>query len=234
MNPFVISPLDTHRWGVLTATARDVTSDRVPELFDRARAEGVRLLIARCTTGDSATVHALERAGARLMDTRVSYLRSLEDLPAPADETVRTARNDDTPRVQELARLAFADYRGHYHADPRLDRRACDEAYADWAVRSCTSHAVADEVLVSEHAGRLTGFATLKGEEGVLFGVSPEAQGRGLYRALMIAGLHRCAARGAHRMIVATQLQNMAVQRVWSRLGFELSASQYTFHHWLA
>jgi GNAT superfamily N-acetyltransferase len=68
--------------------------------------------------------------------------------------------------------------------------------------------------------------------EGVLFGVTPAAQGRGLYRSLMLAGMHWSKLRDAGRMVVSTQITNIAVQKVWTRLGFEPSGSCYTFHKW--
>ena len=33
-------------------------------------------------------------------------------------------------------------------------------------------------------------------------------------------------------MVLSTQVTNLAVQKVWSRLGFEPSRSYYTFHLW--
>jgi hypothetical protein len=34
------------------------------------------------------------------------------------------------------------------------------------------------------------------------------------------------------RMVVSTQITNLAVQKVWVRQGFELTGSYYTFHLW--
>jgi hypothetical protein len=33
-------------------------------------------------------------------------------------------------------------------------------------------------------------------------------------------------------MLISTQITNVAVQKVWTRLGFEPSRSYYTFHKW--
>jgi hypothetical protein len=41
-----------------------------------------------------------------------------------------------------------------------------------------------------------------------------------------------CASRGAARMMVSTQINNVAVQKVWARLGFEPNYAYYTFHKW--
>ena len=113
----------------------------------------------------------------------------------------------------------------------------CDEVYQDWARRSCLSRDVAGEVLVADD-GRLVGFGTLKLNdpsegEGGLYAVAPRARGAGLYRALMIESLRWCRARGAERMVISTQVTNLASQTVWSRLGFDPARSYYTFHLWL-
>ena len=66
----------------------------------------------------------------------------------------------------------------------------------------------------------------------LMFGVAPEAQGRGIYRSLMIGAMLWFRTRGTARMVVSTQVTNAAVQKVWTRLGFEPWKSNYTFHKW--
>jgi GNAT superfamily N-acetyltransferase len=139
--------------------------------------------------------------------------------------------------VERVAAGAFQGYYGHYHADPKLDRNKCDEGYVSWAVRSCTLKQVATEVLVAERDNQIVGFATLRLNspeegEGVLFGVAPEAQGIGIYRSFMVSGMQWCKEQQVKRMIVSTQVTNVAVQKVWCRVGFEPAYSYYTFHKW--
>ncbi len=233
-----LSPLDTARWGCVSAAASDVTPDTLARVLSFCRENAVRFLIARCSTGDLAAAQAMEEGGFRLMDTLVYFARELAAVPSEgAALPVRAVRPGEDAVVAEVASRAFAGYYGHYHADPRLDRRQCDEVYVDWARRSCVSLEVADGVLVCEVEGRIAAFATLRLNsdiegEGVLFGVAPEAQGRGIYRALMLGGMAWCLGRGRKRMVVSTQVTNQAVQKVWTRLGFEPSKSYYTFHKW--
>ena len=104
-------------------------------------------------------------------------------------------------------------------------------------MRSCTSKQVATEVLVAERDNRIIGFATLRLNtpeegEGVLFAVAPEAQGGGIYRSFMVNGMQWCKEQQAKRMVVSTQVTNVAVQKVWCRVGFEPARSYYTFHRW--
>jgi GNAT superfamily N-acetyltransferase len=234
-----LSPIDTARWGVKTAKATAVGPDDLPGALAFCREEDVRFLIARCSTRDLPAAQAMERSGFEIMDTLVYYALSLDGtLPGDTGSTpIRELRVGEESLVREVAGKAFQGYLGHYHADPRLDRRQCDEAYVDWAHQSCLSKEVADAVLVADLDGAIAGFATLRCNseaegEGVLFGVAPEAQGRGIYRSLMVNAMKWCQAQGRQRMVVSTQITNIAVQKVWSRLGFEPSVSYYTFHKW--
>ncbi len=235
-----LSPLEQARFGVRTARSSALSAENLEAVLEFCRAERIELLIARCRTDELAAAQALEAAGAKLMDTLVYYGRELGRAPLPSDPllaSIRPVQDSEAEAVSAIAREAFRGYSGHYHADPRLDRRACDEVYVSWTHRSCQSREVASEVLVCELDGSVAAFATMRMNspaegEGVLFGVAPRAQGRGVYRGLIAKGLAWCQAQGAARMVVSTQITNLAVQKVWVRLGFEPTSSYYTFHLW--
>lgn len=237
-----IPPLYAERFGVRVALLDRVKLSTLDAVLAHCTQEDVRLLIARCAVDDLPGVHALEDAGAHLMDTLVYFRRKLgpdaQPLPEPDPEvTIRPARPEDADRVEAIAAAAFTGYDGHFHADPRLARAACDAVYTSWARTSVLSREVADEVLVAEIDGKVAGFITLKFAvpetgEGPLYGVAPEYQGRGLGRAMMAHGLHWFQARRAIRMQMSTQVTNTRSQRVWARLGFAPSHAYYTFHRW--
>jgi GNAT superfamily N-acetyltransferase len=234
-----LSAIDHERFGIVTARDGLVTPETLATDLGFCGAHGVRLFIARCRTEELAVAQGLEEAGGRLMDTLVYYARVLVkgDLPENRCKIpIRPVRAGEDSAVRAVARDAFQGYSGHYHADPRLDRQKSDEAYQSWAQRSCLSREVAGEVLVADD-GQVAGFATLRMNdpdegEGVLFAVAPRAQGSGVYRGFMVEGVRWCRSQGAKRMIVSTQITNLAVQRVWTRLGFEPAYSCYTFHLW--
>lgn len=233
-----LSPIDTERFGVPIARAPALTAAAVPGALAFCREHGVRMLVARCDAGELAAAQALEDAGGRLMDVLVYWGRALDRPAEPPGAAVRLLRPGDAPAVRQVASRAFQGYLGHYHADPRLDRAKCDEAYASWAERSCADPGVASKVLVAEHDGQLAGFLTLlpRGsdeQEIVLNGVDPAFQRHGLYRALVLAAIGHARDAGARRLVVSTQLINLGVQKTWARLGFELAQSHYTFHLWL-
>ncbi len=235
-----LSAIDEERFGIRAARATGVTQDTLPVLLDFCRTNEVRFLIARCTASELAAAQAMETHGFFLTDTLVYYARNLVKSPIPADTgevPVRAIRPGEEEQVKSIAAASFQGYFGHYHADPRLDRAKCDETYTSWAVRSCVSQDVADEVLVADDNDTLLGFATLRLNspeegEGVLFGVAPAAQGRGIYRSFMVRSMQWFLAQGCTRQVVSTQITNIAVQKVWTRVGFELSHAYYTFHKW--
>ncbi|MCS7011588.1 MAG: GNAT family N-acetyltransferase [Anaerolineales bacterium] len=237
--PAALSPLDSSRFGVRVARAPQVTLETLPDVLDFCKQEGVQLLMARCETKDLSLAQTLERHGFFLTDTLVYFRRDLNRplLPEPRPVTIRPALEADAPAVGEIARQAFRGYDSHYHADPRLDRAACDALYVDWAERSCRQADMADCVLLAEVSGQTAGFLTLKRiseseADGRLYAVLPSMQGQGIGQALLIAGLHWCKERGLQGMVISTQITNLASQISWIRVGFVPHSSFYTFHKW--
>jgi len=236
-----LSAIDRERFGIVTARDPDFTGETLPATLRFCRENGVQMLVARCAAEDLRAAQGMEEAGGRLMDTLVYYVRAL-DRPVPEDRPpltlVRVLRPEDVDAVRRVAAESFRGYFGHYHADPRLDRAKCDETYTSWAERSCVDRAVASKVLVAEHEGRVSGFLTLlergpEEQEIILNGVDPALQRHGIYRALVLAAVQEARSEGARRLLVSTQLINLGVQKTWTRVGFELARSYYTFHLWL-
>jgi RimJ/RimL family protein N-acetyltransferase len=237
-----ISKVDTDRFGFVYVRANYVAEADIADMLAYCRDHGAGVCVARCDVGDFAAMEALENAGFRLKDTLVYYEATLEPstIPMPRSAVpIRAVRPGEGDAVSALARAAFADYFSHYHADPRFDRGKVDDAFVDWAQRSCADKGVADEVFVADDGGTLGGFATLRFNdategEGVLFGVHPAYQGMGIYRDFMTTGMQWCLEHGRRRMIVSTQINNYTVQRAWVRLGFLHYRSFYTLHKWFA
>jgi ribosomal protein S18 acetylase RimI-like enzyme len=235
-----LSELDRTRFGITTAKAHNLTLETLPQANAFCREQKVALLIARVTANRLDVVQAMESDGFRMMDSLVYYAFKYAKKSIPEDDspyTLRLAQPEDAPRIAPVAAHSFQGYYGHYHADSRLDQEACDATYTDWAARSVSDPNVADAVLLVEEGETLLGFATLRMNdaqegEGVLFGVAPEAQGRGIYRTMMVYGMRWVQEQGGERMVVSTQLTNIAVQKVWARLGFEMDRAYYTFHKW--
>ncbi len=236
-----LSKIDEGRFGIISAKARLVTLDTLPEIFAFCKENKVRFLIARCSSSDLATVQEMENKGFLLMDTLLYYKRDLLKIPIPQDNNnvfIRSFIENDREGIKSVASEAFKGYFGHYHADNKLDRTKCNEVYVSWAENSCIFKEMADEILVAEDdKKKIIGFATLKQNnmkegEGILYGVLPSFQKRGVFNSLAISSMNYFSKNSKIHMLYSTQLTNIAVQKVWVRLGAELSHSYYTFHKW--
>lgn len=234
---------DEARYGIGVARCRLTSLDDVAQADAWCRANQIALLIARCSTSRLEVAQQLQQSGHVLMDTLLYYAFDLAKKAVPAETdkaTIRFASPADAAHIEAVARGSFEGYFGHYHADSRLDREQADETYVSWAVNSVASCTPADgphPVLVAEQDGAIAGFATLRENsadegEGVLFGVSPAWQGRGIYRSLLLNYLSWGQRRGMKRALYSTQITNLVAQKVVVRLRFEPSESYYTFHRW--
>lgn len=237
MSTSLYSALDSARFGFRVGKAYPLVLAGLPAALEQSREENLKLLLARCAIEDLATVHALEAAGFRLMDTLVHLARPLGEADEAETPGVRVAAAADVAAVAAIARRAFADYVGHYHADQRLPRQTVAEIYPDWASRAISVAGVADRVLVAELDGEVAGFAVLKRLDdarcdGVLYGVDPAKRRRGVYRALLSASLAWGRAAGFATMEYSTQLSNLTALRTVGRLGFLPERSFHTFHRW--
>lgn len=224
---------------------------------------------------------------------------------------VRPASAADLDAVSRIARAAFRDYIGHFHSDPKLDKKAADAAYVEWAENNVRGCSESSPVLVAclgassglnrsagsksmgvEQPGMTAGpsvdcgvgresgpgaavcsefgfqpapepasAVSVDSESGIQNGmnsdsesdpvgflcferngpdafeitlnaVHPDTQRQGVYTALLVEAIEQTRRSGAARIIVSTQVNNYAVQRVWGRLGFAHFLSLYTFHKW--
>ena len=199
-----LSSIDEERFGIRSARASGLTVEALPGVIEFCQQNDVKFLVARCPVHELPAAQAMEGNGFILMDTLLYFARQLMNvsLPPIGDMLqIRSAHSHEAQEIGNLAAQVFQNYGGHYHADPRLDRQACDDVYASWAYRSCISREVADEVLVAELQGKAVGFITLKMRsqqegEAPLYGVAPSMQGQGIGRDLMIEAMHWFASRG--------------------------------------
>jgi len=235
-----INDLETARFGIVAARLIDPATS-LDEVNAQARYMGVQMITTRIEASNFSRIHALEADGYRLMDTLVYYTRSLLDLPETEtrykDFDIRCVVPSDAPAVAEVARAAFQGYFGHYHADPRLDNLAADEAYVEWAETTIDQISNLKPSLVAVDQGLVLGFLSLKlisaeEVEIILNAVHPVSQRGGMYNALISCALNVGREMEAARMIVSTQITNAAVQRVWARKGFVYDRAIYTFHKW--
>lgn len=209
----------------------------------RCRHLKIEHLSIRIDASDVACRHALEADGFRLMDTLITYWFDFAATPMHSVDypfPIREQTERDIEPIVDLARQSFVNYVDRFHSDPTLANTDCDELYARWARNSCY-RLVADWVSVAEAEGEVVGFSTRKYHrevqaflrrsfgEIVLTCVSSRARRGGVYTSLNHEGL-----RWFHGKVdiaqVMTQLENVAVQRAMTGLGFKPVGARHTFH----
>lgn len=136
--------------------------------------------------------------------------------------------------IEELTGKIFPNYTSHYNSNSFLDKNLILDGYKEWA-RGYTD-ADGKVVFLVKKNGVNIGFATCSWEndskkcEGVLYGVLAEYSGGGVYSDIIRYTQEYFRKKEFEKMLVSTQIQNFAVQKVWTREGFTLTESYNTIH----
>lgn len=145
--------------------------------------------------------------------------------------------NTNAIEFEKMIPVIFQDYQNHYMANPFLDKSGIIDGYLEWAKGYINSENDGKiSWLVYNSNNQLVGFATCSYEiessicEGILYGILPNMSGGGIYSDLIRFTQKYFKERGYKEMLVSTQIQNFAVQKVWSREGFYLFKSYDTYH----
>src|ERR1700682_2592325 len=104
-----LSAIDKERFGIVTARDPHFVVGTLQDALRFCRENSVQMLVARCAADDLPAAQAMEKAGGRLMDTLVYYVRDL-DRPFPEQThgiPVRTLRPGDPPGVSRVASESF-------------------------------------------------------------------------------------------------------------------------------
>lgn len=232
--------LEAGKLELLLARSEQGGRELLQRAVEKARAQGLVHLTCRLDSRDYTGAAALQGAGFCLRDLLVTLAVTRPTEPAQPPTGVRRATERDVERLAELSARCFStpgDSYNRYLNDPHLPLAGVREVYAYWA-RTSLGGPAADLTLVVEEEGELAGFLTLVlPREGVakvpLNAVDARWRGRGLYRTLVQAGLAEAWKHGARRVEVVTQLQQLAVQRTWWRLGASAQSSSMTWSRWL-
>lgn len=236
-----ISDVESRRFGFVVVRANDFTADNWTVLQKFCEDNGAALAVVRVSGAKAQAIHALEDAGARLMDTLVDYRLMIcgdETWPECQGFVLRTAEAGDVEDIRQVALRVFSNYSSHYTADSRLDTRCISEGYAEWA----TSYVLEPFkcVCVALAGDKIMGFSAVEFDkeksEGrlALVGIDEAARGKGIYPAFLRHHLAWCKDQGGREFCAATQITNLRSQNVWLRFGFEPCGIVHTFHKWFA
>jgi hypothetical protein len=216
--------------------------------FAELRARGFAHVAARASTRDRAAPWAIQEAGARHVDTQVSWMCPLtgaphdEQLPGRLRhevhdrESVRRVAPAAWKRLAEWSGRAFD--RGPLVFDWTLDAERASAIYRVWTERVMTGR-WADFVLLVREDDEVVAFISMLHLPDVSEAAGTVVYGRGLgatlpeYRGLFTAIQREMVARqpgGARFMENETQVATIGSINVYAKLGFRYLRSTANFH----
>lgn len=233
------SPLESARFGLRVFRA-DVDTIDAAALMDTLQRERVDVAILRLPADAIASLNALREHNLApiVADTIVRYDIDLSATHADLDDAVvlREATPADAALLESLAREIFAGYITHYHANPLFPAAKILDGYAEWAASHVRGERADNAAWLIETGGEIAGFSCYRLDPanglavGVLNGILPSKRGRGIYRRMLQRMLREFGTRGMRRFAIATQVQNVAVQRNWASQGLSLRRADNTVH----
>lgn len=211
--------------------------EEVAYAVNRAISHDFKCLYALIPCDERQMIYGLTSAGFKLVDVRIEMVRGLsQSLPSVwKDELdVSLASDSDVPELIAASRGTFSLSR--FYSDPRFSREKCDDLYAAWVARDCTSSADRLTVVV-ESGGKLAGFwsASHSGElaqTGLGF-VSPDFRGQNIPMLMMTYMSDVLRHLGVKKLDAATQGSNVAAVKMHLKCGFKFAATKLWYHGWL-
>ncbi len=201
----------------------------------------VRFVSTRVNGDHTQAIHALEDAGFRYMDNVIWPVASTAHLPHDPDPRVRLMREEDVPRVVELAQR-WAYPRGHLYCNTEFDKPTVDAMYGKWLRTAWHGQA---PLTVIEDDGQVQGFFQFSVEaEGAaplghryghmrLLVLNGEVRGRGLGHALFEGAMVQMKRMGARHIDSGYSTKNHVSARLHGRNGFLSAHEEVTLHVWL-
>ena len=202
-----------------------------------ASASGFDLVYLRGTNSEAMPDEVLRAFRGQHTDTRVTFeLSPIEVPPSVAPQAKGEVRSVGCGEISDdlVALAQQAAEHSRFRQDERFRDAWVDKLYRIWIERSVARER-ADEVLVFADAGQLLGLYTIRtiDDTGILelFAVDRRQRGKGVGRALLVAGLEWMRDHRLARARVTTQLRN-PVCRLYRELGYSLLRTEEIYHLW--
>ncbi len=239
MRHVTYSSLDSERFGIniFRATLDDIC---IEELKEQINSDAIDLIILRLPTTTKDKHSALHQLGFQIIhaDTLVYYFSILNtDIPPLRNElSFEVISEENNEILDKIVPVIFKDYKSHYASNPMLDKTKISQGYVEWAKSYIT---IANPNRISwlvKKDTEIIGFATCsfnqekKECEGVLYGVMPQASGKGVYTDIIRFTQGYFKELNYKKMWVSTQIQNYSVQKAWIKENFHLEEAFDTYH----
>ena len=166
---------------------------------------------------------------------RLNLARTV-DIPTSATHVITPYEYQNAD--EELIALSIsAGHSSRFNLDQRIEESQFERLYRAWTQNSCQRR-VADTTLVAKtRSGETIGFITAKTSTRTaaigLIAVAAKYRGLGIGRSLIESIKNEAVNQHCDSLEVATQLDNVAANWLYQRLGFKTKSITSFFHLWL-
>ncbi|MFA6222285.1 MAG: GNAT family N-acetyltransferase [Desulfomonilaceae bacterium] len=229
---------ESRRFGILVRRY-DLLGEDHDLMIEAIRSDSPDLAIVRIPTVRTDLIRKLQSLFSDVVigDCLVVYERDNFKLGIPgslrnAGFRLKESDSGDVKTLDHMNASVFNGYRNHYSANPRLERFDLVEAYSEWTRSHVDSPpckcflALLDNDPCAFCAVRIDHPRSMIDLNGVM----PEFRGRGIYSDLLKSIIKIFIDEGCSYVTISTQVQNLAVQRVWVKEGFFMVGSYFTVH----
>lgn len=222
----------------LSEVNKDTLVSSLNKTIAYAKEEGYKHLTFKVCTNQKEIIKCAVNQNMLIIDTLVRYVFDfsksfLPEITHKCD--LKDCVNNDIKYLKDIARNSFKIDR--FHSDDNFPNELCDLYYDKWIENSCDG--LADKVIVAHYNNEVVGFTTgnMRSDEDysnlVLSAVSSKYRGIGVYTSMIHEGtkwLYEKKSKINKGIVVGTQIENIAVQKAWIKLGYSIFDSQYVFH----
>ena len=193
---------------------------------------GDNLVYAKVPTDSISSIHWLEGAGFKLVDTNVTLQKKILPLswsPGLKEINIRFANPEDRNGVVAVAGKAFSKSR--FHMDPKIPEITADKVKALWAENFFLGQR-GEAMVIAEGDGEILGFLQLLHRDDTLtidlIATDASTRGKGIGRA-MVSYAEKSIS-GFQEILTGTQLANSDSLKFYQSLGFQFQQAAYVFH----
>jgi hypothetical protein len=160
------------------------------------------------------------------VDSTVCYKLPIDKSTLSCDMLIRRLEFSDKKSVYELKRISeesFSEYPSQYYMSPTLNKKA-KFIYSNWIDNFCLQDN--NEIFYATSCNVATGFIastkTKYSREIVLNAVSSKHRRKGIYLNLCKFFINNISeATDCSLITISTQINNLNVQKIWIKLGFQ-------------
>lgn len=198
------------------------------------------LYYAKIGTAEIDTVRKLSALGFYVVDVNVTFGLEVKpglDLPKPTQPQRCSIEEASPGHYDKILDIAASSFRySRFHLDPLIPKNIADEIKREWII-SYIKKARGDKLFAALEGNKPVGFlAALVGKSDGedagtidLVAVKSSHQGRSIGRALTTFFINYYRDK-YDRLTVGTQVVNIPSMRLYEKLGFSITASQYVIH----